>query len=187
MNVYEVVRGSTSIDGLRRARRTRPAPGPSELLVRVRAASLNFRDIAIVRGKYIGGPLTHDTIPLSDGAGDVEAIGTGVDEFAVGDRVVATFAQGRPPAALGSPLDGMLTEYICVNADGLLRIPAGLSYEEAATLPCAGVTAWNALTEGKAARPGDTVVTLGTGGRFAVCAADCQGRRRARDHHVVER
>ena len=179
MNVYEVVQGSTSIDGLRRGERARPEPGPSEVLVRVRAASLNFRDVAVVRGKYIGGPLTQDTIPLSDGAGEVAAVGAGVQDFAVGDRVVATFAQGTPPAALGSPLDGMLTEYRCLDASGLLPIPADLSFEEAATLPCAAVTAWNALTEGKAVRPGDSVLTLGTGGvsLFALQLAKMAGAR----------
>ncbi len=179
MNVYEVVQGSTSIDGLVRSERAQPEPGPSEVLVRVRAASLNFRDIAVVRGKYIGGPLTQNTIPLSDGAGEVAAVGADVQDFAVGDRVVATFAQGDSSAALGSPLDGMLTEYRCLDASGVLPIPADLSFEEAATLPCAAVTAWNALTEGKAIRPGDTVLTLGTGGvsLFALQLARMAGAR----------
>jgi NADPH:quinone reductase-like Zn-dependent oxidoreductase len=114
----------------------------------MRAAALNFRDLAVVSGKYIRGPVASDTIPLSDGAGDVAAVGTAVREFAVGDRVVATFAQGDPPAALGSPLDGVLAEYALFDPKGLLRVPEHLSYEEAATLPCAGVTAWNALFHG---------------------------------------
>ncbi len=179
MKVYEVVQGSTSIDGLVRSERAQPEPGPSEVLVRVRAASLNFRDIAVVRGKYIGGPLTQNTIPLSDGAGEVAAVGADVHDLAVGDRVVATFAQGDSSAALGSPLDGMLTEYRCLDASGVLPIPADLSFEEAATLPCAAVTAWNALTEGKAIRPGDTVLTLGTGGvsLFALQLARMAGAR----------
>ena len=179
MNVYEVVQGSRSIDGLRRSERAEPEPGPSEVLIRVRAASLNFRDIAIVRGKYIGGPLTRNTIPLSDGAGEVVGVGADVQDFAVGDRVVATFAQGSPFATLGSPLDGMLAEYRNLDASGVLPIPADLSFEEAATLPCAGVTAWNALTEGKAVRPGDTVLTLGTGGvsLFALQLARMAGAR----------
>src|SRR5690606_32564352 len=131
---------------------------------RIRAASLNYRDLAVANGKYIGGPVARNVIPLSDGAGEVEAVGDGVTAFSPGDRVVATFTQGSPPAALGSPLDGTLTEYAVFPADGLLPIPAHLSFEEAATLPCAGVTAWNALMEGKITRPGDTVLTLGTGG-----------------------
>jgi NADPH:quinone reductase-like Zn-dependent oxidoreductase len=126
---------------------------------------LNFRDLAIVSGKYMRGPLTRDTIPLSDGAGEVAAVGAGVTQFAVGDRVVATFTQGQPPEALGSPLDGVLTEFAVFGEYGLLRVPEHLSFEEAATLPCAGVTVWNALMHGpKSLRPGETVVALGTGG-----------------------
>ena len=164
MKIYTVQKGSLGIDGLKRGDRERPQVGPNEVLVRVRAASLNFRDLAIVNGKYIRGPLAKDTIPLSDGAGEVAAVGALVKQFAVGDRVVATFTQGQPPAALGSPLDGMLTEYAVFEPSGLLRVPAHLSFEEAATLPCAGVTAWNALMWGKTVRAGETVVTLGTGG-----------------------
>jgi NADPH:quinone reductase-like Zn-dependent oxidoreductase len=164
MKVYTVSKGSQGFDGLKRGERERPSPGSNEVLVRMRAASLNFRDLAVVAGKYIRGPLTKDTIPLSDGAGEVAAVGASVREHAVGDRVVATFAQGQPPVALGSPLDGVLTEYAVFEPHGLLRIPDHLSFEEAATLPCAAVTAWNALYHGKMLKPGATVVTLGTGG-----------------------
>jgi len=164
MKIFTVSKGSTGIDGLKRGERERPAPGPNQALVRMRAASLNFRDLAIVNGKYFRGPLTQDTIPLSDGAGEVAAVGAQVKELAVGDRVVAMFAQGRPPAALGFPLDGVLTEYALFEPQGLLKIPTHLSFEEAATLPCAGVTAWNALMWGKPLRAGETIVTLGTGG-----------------------
>src|SRR5688572_16494625 len=164
MKVYLVTKGSTGFDGLRRTERDRPVPSANQVLVRMRAASLNFRDLAIVNGKYIGGPVLSDTIPLSDGAGDVASVGTAFREFAVGDRVVATFAQGDPPAALGSPLDGVLAEYALFDPKGLLRVPDHLSYAEAATLPCAGVTAWNALFHGRQLRPGETVLTLGTGG-----------------------
>src|SRR5690554_2703021 len=111
MKAFEVVQGSTSLDGLRRDERPMPAPGAGEVLVRMRAASLNFRDWAIVTGKYFGGAVTRNTIPLSDGAGEVEAVGEGVRGFSVGDRVVATFNQGSPAAALGSPLDGALAEF----------------------------------------------------------------------------
>lgn len=164
MKAYTIAKGSTGIEGLKQVEREQPSPGPHEVLVRIRAASLNFRDLAVMSGKYIGGPLTRDTVPLSDGAGEVAAVGSAVKEIKVGDRVVATFTQGRPPAALGSPLDGALTEYAVFEPDGLLAIPAHMSFEEAATLPCAGVTAWNALMHGKILRAGETVLTLGTGG-----------------------
>ena len=97
MKVFLVVKGSTGFDGLKRGERDRPTAGAGQVLVRMRAASLNFRDLAIVAGKYFRGPLTQDTIPLSDGAGEVAAVGAGVTQFAVGDRVVATFTQGNPP------------------------------------------------------------------------------------------
>src|SRR4051812_35961491 len=164
MKIYTVAKGSTSFEGLKRGERGEPKPGPGQALARMRAAALNFRDLAIVSGKYMRGPVTHDTIPLSDGAGEVVAIGAGVRSIKVGDRVVATFNQGRPPNALGSPLDGVLTELAAFDEEGLLKIPAHMSFEDASTLPCAGVTAWNALMHGKTLRAGETVLTLGTGG-----------------------
>ena len=164
MKVFEVAAGSSSLDGLLAAERPAPVPGPTGVLVCMQAASLNFRDLAIVRGKYIGGPVTRNTIPLSDGAGIVEAVGEAVTGFAAGDRVTATFFQGGPLRTLGSPLDGTLAEHAVFDQGGLLRIPDSLSFEQAATLPCAGVTAFNALFEGKGLRPGETVLTLGTGG-----------------------
>ena len=165
MKAFIVAQGTTSLEGLKAVERERPSAGAGQVLVRMRAASLNFRDLAIVAGKYFRGPVTQDTIPLSDGAGEVAAVGAGVTQFAVGDRVVATFTQGHPPQALGLPLDGTLTEYAVFPADGLLRLPPHMSFEEAATLPCAGVTVWNALMHGpKSLKPGETVLTLGTGG-----------------------
>jgi NADPH:quinone reductase-like Zn-dependent oxidoreductase len=180
MKVYTVAKGATGFDGIKRGERDKPTPGPHQALVRMRAVSLNFRDLAIVSGKYMRGPLVRDTIPLSDGAGEVVAVGAAVRALKVGDRVVATFTQGRPPEALGSPLDGVLAEFAAFDEDGLLAIPPHLSYEEAATLPCAGVTVWNALTYGpRCVRPGDTVVTLGTGGVsiFALQLAKLAGAR----------
>ena len=142
------------------------------MLVRVRAASLNYRDQAVTLGVYIGGPVTHDTVPLSDGAGEVVAVGPGVTRFKAGDRVMGLFNQippDGPPfaarAALGSPLDGMLAEQVVLYEDGVIAVPDGLSFEQAACLPCAGVTAWHALMHaGRPMRAGDTVLVLGTGG-----------------------
>ena len=188
MKAYTVAKGATGFDGVKRVERDQPTPGPHQALVRMRAASLNFRDLAIVSGKYMRGPLVQDTIPLSDGAGEVVAVGAAVRTLAVGDRVVATFTQGRPPAALGSPLDGVLAELVAFDEDGLLKLPAHLSFEEAATLPCAGVTVWNALTHGpRCVRPGDTVVDARHGRCVDLRAAAREAGRRARDHHVVER
>ncbi|MFC7048753.1 zinc-dependent alcohol dehydrogenase family protein [Emcibacter nanhaiensis] len=173
MKAYQIEAGSSSLDGLKQVELDKPEAGPGEVLVRVRATSLNYRDQAVVIGKYFIGPLQRDTIPLSDGAGEVEAVGDGVTRFKAGDRVAGTFFQGwvngHPPAsipgiALGAPLDGMLAEYVVLSEEGLVGIPDNLSFEEAATLPCAGVTAWNALMEGRTLKPGDTVLCLGTGG-----------------------
>ena len=148
------------------------APGAGEVLVRVRAASLNRRDIYVIDGQYPIGSRT-SLVPLSDGAGEVAAVGAGVQRFRVGDRVAAIFFQNwvdGPPAAdtpmtaLGGALDGMLSEYVTLNETGLVKIPANLSYEEAATLPCAGVTAWNGLVTRGNTQTGDYVVLEGTGG-----------------------
>jgi len=138
----------------------------------VRATSLNRRDAAIADGSYFGQPVQRETIPLSDCAGEVAAVGDDVTMVKVGDRVAATFFQTPPggspfatEAAFASPLDGVLAEQIVVYENGLVMIPAALSFEEAACLPCAGVTAWNALMcAGRPIQPGDTVLTLGTGG-----------------------
>ena len=147
-------------------------PGANEVLVKVHAASLNRRDVFVLGGGYPVGP-RDSLVPLSDGAGEVIAVGPGVTRFRVGDRVAAIFFQrwlsGRASpdflsSALGGQLDGMLTQYITISEQGLVTIPSGLSYEEAATLPCAGVTAWNGLfTRGHLQR-GDTILLEGTGG-----------------------
>ncbi len=187
MKVYEIQKGSTSLEGLRRAERPDPQPGAREVLVRMRATALNYRDQGILTGRYYAGTVTRNVIPLSDGAGDVVAIGPGVTRFKPGDRVVPTFFQvwvagPRTGArqALGSPLDGTLCEYIVLHEDGFVAAPESLSPEEAATLPCAGLTAWNALmVAGKAVKPGDTVLCLGTGGVsiFALQFARAAGAR----------
>ena len=162
-----------------------PEPGPFEVRVKVRATSLNYRDLMVVRGTYARGGLRPGLVPLSDGAGEVEAVGPGVTRWAVGDRVGAIFMQrwiagGITPeagtSALGGAIDGMLAEMVVLHEDGLVAIPGHLTFEEAATLPCAAVTAWHAL-EGLAA--GETVLVLGTGGVsiFALQFARMMGAR----------
>ncbi|ACQ80484.1 Alcohol dehydrogenase zinc-binding domain protein [Beutenbergia cavernae DSM 12333] len=159
------------IDGLTARTEPTPEPGPREVLVRVRAVSLGFRELMILRGAYPL-PVKDDLIPVSDGAGEVVAVGDDVGRVAVGDRVTAAifprWLDGpftRDVAdQLGGSLDGMLTEYALLPAGALLPVPAGLSFEQAACLPCAGVTAWNALTGGRGLRAGETVVTVGSGG-----------------------
>jgi NADPH:quinone reductase-like Zn-dependent oxidoreductase len=151
MRVYEVQKGSAGVDGLRQSERLDPHPGPRQVLIRIRATSLNYRDHLVATGRYFVA-LERHTIPLSDAAGEVMAVGPAVTRFKPGDRVAGTFLQvwkdgPRPPQAnaLGVPLDGTLAEYIVLDEDGVVAVPESLSFEEAATLPCAGVTAWNVM------------------------------------------
>ncbi|HEV2279234.1 MAG TPA: NAD(P)-dependent alcohol dehydrogenase [Acidobacteriaceae bacterium] len=164
-----------------------PRPGPGEVLIRTRAVSLNYRDLMIVLGKY--NPKMHlPRIPASDGAGEVVAIGEGVSRVKPGDRVAGIFMQNwidgpadaaKIRGALGGDIDGMLAEYVVLHQDGVVHIPEGLSYEEAATLPCAGVTAWNAVVHAGNVKAGDVVVIQGTGGvsMFALQFATMLGAR----------
>jgi NADPH:quinone reductase-like Zn-dependent oxidoreductase len=151
-----------------------PVPGSQEAVVAIRAASLNYRDLMIARGQYFRG-VRHAVVPLSDGAGEVLSVGDQVSQVQAGDRVMNAFFpnwESGPisPAAIrvnlgAANLDGMLAEKVAFRASALVRIPDYLSYEEAATLPCAAVTAWNALFEtSPPLAPGSTVLTLGTGG-----------------------
>lgn len=159
--------------GFRLERQDAPQPtvGSGEALVRVRAASLNYRDLLIKSGE--SGVDAHGLAPLSDGAGEVVAVGEGVTRVSVGDRVAATFFQewesGRfdqkyHRSALGGAVSGMLSEYVALSEKGLVCLPDHLSFEEAASLPCAGVTAWQALFSRGGLKEGDTVLALGTGG-----------------------
>jgi len=166
--------GATSLDGLALREVEPPRPGPGEVLVRVRACSLNYRDQAIPLGLYIGGPVASETVPLSDGAGEIAALGEGVTGLAVGDRVAGAFfldwIDGPPNPAVGPALGaagapGMLQDMVVLPAHAVVPLARSLSFEQAACLPCAGVTAWNALMAGpRPVRAGDSVLVLGTGG-----------------------
>ncbi|MGA2218541.1 MAG: NAD(P)-dependent alcohol dehydrogenase [Terracidiphilus sp.] len=177
---------SFGVDSLEFVERPTPQPGPGEVLVKMRAISLNYRDLLIVKGHY-NPKLKLPRIPCSDGAGEVEAVGAGVTAWKPGDRVVAIFMQNwlegpltpiRARGALGGDIDGTLAEYIVVKQSGLVNLPEYLSFEEAATLPCAAVTAWNALAAGNV-KPGDSVLIQGTGGVsiFAIQLARLRGAR----------
>ena len=150
----------------------RPTPIAGEVLVRMRASSLNYRDLMMVEGTY-NSRLKLPLVPFSDGAGEVVEVGEGVSRWKVGDRVCPIFMQGwvdgeldysKSKSTLGGDLDGCLREYAAFNEAGLVRIPDHLSFEEAACLPCAGVTAWNALMVSGGLQKGDTVLCQGTGG-----------------------
>jgi NADPH:quinone reductase-like Zn-dependent oxidoreductase len=150
-----------------------PTPAANEVAVRVRAVSLNRRDLMMVAGRYGRGGTQPNTVPLSDGAGEVIAIGSAVTRFKVGDRVAGIFFEdwldGAPTAAAlatarGGNAGGMLSEVVVTDAEGLVSIPSHLTYEEAATLPCAGVTAWVGLFKRGGILPGDFVLLEGTGG-----------------------
>ena len=167
----------------------RPAPesGHGEILVQVRATSLNYRDLMIAKGAYRRAAKPN-VIPLSDGAGEIVAVGPGVERFKVGDRVCGAFfpdwAAGAVSAdaverALGGSVDGMLAENVVLRETGAIVPSDHMTFEEAATLPCAALTAWNAVSEIAKVRPGQTVLLLGTGGvsLFALQFAKLHGAR----------
>jgi NADPH:quinone reductase-like Zn-dependent oxidoreductase len=171
MKCYELQSGA-GMEALKPAERQSPTVGPNQVLVKVRAASLNYRDVMIAGGGYAG-RAKFPLIPLSDGAGEVVATGSAVTRVKTGDRVCGIFFQRwlagpvRPDiqeAALGGTADGMLTELALLDSEGVVPVPANLSFEEAATLPCAALTAWHGLVEAGGVKPGDTVLLLGTGG-----------------------
>jgi NADPH:quinone reductase-like Zn-dependent oxidoreductase len=176
-----------SLEGLKLAERPVPKPGPRQALVRLRANSLNYRDLVVASGGY-GRQVKLPMVPLSDGAGEVVEVGPQVTRVKPGARVAAIFMQtwlGGPvreensKSALGGAIDGMLAEYVALDEDGLVPIPEHLSYAEAATLPCAAVTVWNALVAAGGVRAGDSVLVLGTGGVsvFALQIARLHGAR----------
>ena len=162
-----------SLDALQLKEAETPRPGTGQVVVRIRACALNHRDLNIISGGYVSVALKPGAIPLSDGAGEIAAVGPGVTRWKVGDRVAPIFVQRwiggnllpeYMPSALGGPSDGVLAEQIVLSQEGLVRIPSHMSFEQAATLPCAAVTAWNAALVKGQLQPGHTLVTLGTGG-----------------------
>ncbi|AWS42915.1 NAD(P)-dependent alcohol dehydrogenase [Streptosporangium sp. 'caverna'] len=186
MRAYQLDRFE-SLDGLVLRDREMPQPGPGEAVVRIHARSLNYRDLLIMHRRYPV-PGTAGVVPVSDGAGEVVAVGEGVTRVAVGDRVAATyfprwrdgrFAVEMAAEQFGCTRDGMLAEFAVADQEALVTIPAHLSYEEASTLPCAGVMAWSALTGLRPVLPSETVLTIGSGGvaLFALQFATLFGAR----------
>jgi NADPH:quinone reductase-like Zn-dependent oxidoreductase len=171
MRAYQLPK-ATGIASLTKVDLPTPKPAHRQVLVKVAACSLNFRDLAIVLGTYRMGSRPN-LIPLSDGAGEVVEVGPGATRVKTGDRVAGNFFQrwsgGPPPAdshasALGGAIDGMLAQYVVLEEEGVVKLPAHLSFEEGACLPCAGVTAWHALVEHGKLVAGDSVLVQGTGG-----------------------
>ncbi|MGI8959318.1 MAG: zinc-dependent alcohol dehydrogenase family protein, partial [Bryobacteraceae bacterium] len=185
MKTFEVQ--EFGIDKLALVDRETPRPGLDEVLVRLTAASLNYRDYMVVQGTY-NPKLKRPMVPLSDGTGVVEEAGPGVTRFKNGDRVAACFMQKwidghvnreKALSAMGGAIDGVLREFAVFSEQGLVLIPGALADEEAAALPCAAVTAWHALFENTPGAPGSTVLIQGTGGVsiFALQFANAAGLR----------
>ncbi len=177
-----------SIDALTLVEEDMPRPGRGQVLVRMRAASLNYRDIMIAMGRYARGGLRDNLVPLSDGAGEVVEVGDDVTRVKPGDRVAGIFLQSwlggeasdiDGESALGGSRHGVLAQYVVFDQSGLVRTPDHLSFEEGATLPCAAVTAWNALYGLRPLQSGQSVLALGTGGVaiFALQFAKAAGAR----------
>lgn len=169
MQAY-VIQEPFGIDALRAVERPIPQPGPGQVLVRVRAVALNYRDLMIINGRWRA---AEPRVPVSDAVGEVVAVGDRVSRVAVGDRVAGCFytrwTDGDPEAGQlqgapgGTAADGMLAEYVVMDAEGVVRVPEHLSDVEAASLPCAGVTAWHAIARA-GVKAGDTVLVQGSGG-----------------------
>ncbi len=182
-----ILNGSFGIENLAWQEVASPSPGPGEVLVRMRGFSLNYRDYLVATGRY-NPKMPLPRVPLSDGAGEVVEVGEGVSRWTPGDRVAGLFMQNwlsgpyreeYGKSALGGAIDGVLQEEIVLRASGLVEIPSHLSFVQAATLPCAAVTAWNALFESGTVRPGQTVLVQGSGGVsiFALQFAKAAGAR----------
>lgn len=172
MRAYEVAEGSEA-DSIALVERDEPTPGPRDAVVAVKACSLNYRDLLLIKGGHASGAKALGVIPLSDGAGEVVAVGDQVSDLRVGDRVAGAFmptwldgplTAEKQAGSLGGSVDGMLAERVVLPANGLVTFPEHMSFAEAATLPCAGVTAWHGEFVGGDVKPGSTVLLLGTGG-----------------------
>ena len=186
MKAFEV-QNTFGIDALTLVERPQPTPGPGRVLLRMRAWSLNYRDLLVVKGQY-NPKLRLPFVPFSDGVGEVAAVGDGVSRVKPGERVAGNFIQkwicGSPTeeqakSSLGGGGPGLLAEYVVLPEDGVVHVPDHLSDEEAATLPCAAVTAWHALVAEGRIKAGDSVLTQGTGGvsLFALQFARLLGAR----------
>lgn len=186
MKVYEI-RDRFGLDALKHVEKPQPQPGPGEVLLKIRAASLNYRDLLVVKGLY-NPKMPLPRVPVSDAVGEVVAAGAGVTRVQPGERVAGLFMQkwlcgpvtdAAARSALGGAIDGLLAEYAVLHEDGVIPVPEHLTDEEAATLPCAALTAWDALFEEGRVKPGDSVLVQGTGGvsLFALQFARLAGAR----------
>ncbi|MFY8085987.1 MAG: zinc-dependent alcohol dehydrogenase family protein [Rubrivivax sp.] len=185
MRVFQI-EGEWGMDHLRLSTRPEPQAGPGQVVVQMKASSLNYRDLVVPNRGYGSHTGTLPLIPVSDGVGVVTEVGPGVRRVAVGDRVCPTYFQrwvsGEPDLerltqSLGGPIDGTMTEYMCLSEEGVCKVPEHLSDVEAATLPCAALTAWSALVTCSNTQPGDRVLVQGCGGvaLFAVAFAKMLG------------
>lgn len=186
MKAWQIV-SDDGIDALHLADVATPEPGPGEVRMRIAASSINFRDLMTIKDP-VARNLPYPRVPNSDGAGTITALGAGVTGLKVGDRVASCFFQDWPAgpcsvdvmnSALGGALDGVLAEEVVLKAGGVIPVPDHLSFEQAATLPCAALTAWHALVDVGRVTAGDTVLLLGTGGVsiFALQFAKLMGAR----------
>lgn len=181
MRAWEIV-SDDGVDALALNDRPVPEPGPGEVLVKVHASAINYRDLSTIEDPVSRG-LPYPSVPNSDAAGEIAALGAGVSGFDVGARVAGCFFADWPAgpitaaamaSALGGARPGVLAEYVVLPAGGVVAVPAHLSDREAATLPCAALTAWHALSEPVAVKPGETVLLLGTGGVSAFAQQFCR-------------
>ncbi len=186
MKVVEL-RNGFGLESLVLAERTEPKPGLGQVLVKMKAFSLNYRDLLLVKGLY-NPKLKFPFVPLSDGVGEIVAVGDGVTRVKAGTRVAGTFMQkwiagqlteAMAKSALGGGIEGVLAEYVVLDAEGVTPVPEHLTDVEAATLPCAALTAWNALVTQGQVKAGDSVLIQGTGGvsLFALQFAKMHGAR----------